>query len=128
MLSRLTHQLANQFLFKYQPSSGQSSSLLMKASCLRLKLVELNFFASFTIDDQSTLYVSNTLYVSKALDTYKNTKDKATVKYSKDLEVLTIELEKVAKEINQKIQERVAEAEEANREQQKRNIKKKSKE
>ena len=40
-------------LYKYQPSSGQSSSLLMKASCLRLKLVELNFFTSFTTDDQS---------------------------------------------------------------------------
>ena len=32
----------------------------MKASCLRLKLVELNFFASFTTDDQSTFNVSNT--------------------------------------------------------------------
>ena len=32
---------------KHQPSSGLSSSLLMKTSCLRLKLVELNFFASF---------------------------------------------------------------------------------
>ena len=29
-----------------------SSSLLMKTSCLRLKLVELNFFASFNADDQ----------------------------------------------------------------------------
>ena len=29
-----------------------SSSLLMKTSCLRLKLVELNFFASFNVDDQ----------------------------------------------------------------------------
>ena len=45
---------------KYQPSSGQYSSLLMKASCLRLKLVELNFFASFTTDDQSIFNVSNT--------------------------------------------------------------------
>ena len=43
---------------KYQPSSGQSSSLLMKASFLRLKLVELNFFVSFTTDDQSTFNVS----------------------------------------------------------------------
>ena len=30
----------------------------MKASCLRLKLVELNFFASFTTDDQSIFNVS----------------------------------------------------------------------
>ena len=39
--------------------SGLSSSLLMKTSCLRLKLVELNFFASFNADDQSKTYVSN---------------------------------------------------------------------
>ena len=37
---------------------GQSSSLPMKTSCLRLKLVELNFFASFTTDDQSIFNVS----------------------------------------------------------------------
>ena len=29
----------------------------MKTSCLRLKLVELNFFASFNADDQSKTYV-----------------------------------------------------------------------
>ena len=52
------------FLYKYQPSSGLSSSLLMKTSCLRLKLVELNFFASFNADDQRKTYVSN---VSKKL-------------------------------------------------------------
>ena len=45
--------------YKYQPSSGLSSSLLMKTSCLRLKLVELNFFASFNADDQRKTYVSN---------------------------------------------------------------------
>ena len=45
--------------YKYQPSSGLSSSLLMKACCLRLKLVELNFFASFNADDQRKTYVSN---------------------------------------------------------------------
>ena len=33
----------------------------MKTSCLRWKLVELNFFASFTTADQSIFYVSNTL-------------------------------------------------------------------
>ena len=31
----------------------------MKTSCLRLKLVELNFFASFNADDQRKTYVSN---------------------------------------------------------------------
>ena len=51
-------KVSNHVLYKYLPSSGQSSSLLMKASCLRLKLVELNFFASFTTDDQSTFNVS----------------------------------------------------------------------
>ena len=54
----------------------------------------------------------------QALDTYKNTKEKATAKYTKDLEVLNIELDKVAKEINKKIQERDAVAEEAKREEQ----------
>ena len=47
------------FPYKYQPSSGLSSSLLMKTSCLRLKLVELNFFASFSADDQRKTYVSD---------------------------------------------------------------------
>ena len=55
---------------------------------------------------------------NQALDTYKNTKEKATEKYSKDLEVLNSELDKVAKEINKKIQERDAVAEEAKREEQ----------
>ena len=31
----------------------------MKISCLRLKLVELNFFASFNADDQRKTYVSS---------------------------------------------------------------------
>ena len=44
--------MSSPFPHKYQPSSGLSSSLLMKTSCLRLKLVELNFFASFNADDQ----------------------------------------------------------------------------
>ena len=47
------------FPYKYQPSSGLSSSLLIKTSCLRLKLVELNFFASFNADDQRKTYVSD---------------------------------------------------------------------
>ena len=37
-----------------------SSSLLMKTSCLRLKLVELNFLVSFNTDDQSKTDVANT--------------------------------------------------------------------
>ena len=35
-----------------------------------------------------------------AVDTYKNTKEKVTEKYTKDLEVLNAELDKVSKEIN----------------------------
>ena len=54
-----------------------------------------------------------------ALDAYKNTKEKVTEKYTtKDLEVLNAELDKVSKEINKKIQEREAVAEEAKREDQ----------
>ena len=51
-----------------------------------------------------------------AVDTYKNTKEKVTEKYTKDLEVLNAELDKVAKEINEKLQEREAVAEETRRE------------
>ena len=50
--------MSSPFPYKYQPSSGLSSSLLMKTSCLRLKLVELNLFASFNADDQRITYVS----------------------------------------------------------------------
>ena len=53
-----------------------------------------------------------------AVDTYKNTKEKVTEKYTKDLEVLNAELDKVSKEINKKLQEREAVAEEAKREDQ----------
>ena len=53
-----------------------------------------------------------------ALDTYKNTKEKITEKYTKDLEVLNAELDKVSKETNKKIQEREAVAEEVKREDQ----------
>ena len=63
--SLIKKQVSSPFPYKYQPSSGLSSSLLMKTSCLRLKLVELNSFASFNADDQRKTYVSN---VSK----YKN--------------------------------------------------------
>ena len=53
-----------------------------------------------------------------AVDTYKNTKEKVTEKYTKDLDVLNAELEKVSKEINKKLQEREAVAEETRREEQ----------
>ena len=53
-----------------------------------------------------------------AVDTYKNTKEKVTEKYTKDLEVLNAELDKISKEINKQIQEREAIAEEAKREDQ----------
>ena len=53
-----------------------------------------------------------------AVDTYKSTKEKVTEKYTKDLEVLNAELDKVAKEINKKLQEREAVAEETRREDQ----------
>ena len=53
-----------------------------------------------------------------AVDTYKNTKEKITAKYTKDLEVLNLELDKVAKEINKNLQEREAVAEETRKEEQ----------
>ena len=53
-----------------------------------------------------------------AVDTYKNTKEKVTEKYTKDLEVLNLDLDKIAKEINKGLQEREAVAEEAKREEQ----------
>ena len=53
-----------------------------------------------------------------AVDTYLKTKGKITEKYTKDLEVLNLELDKVSKEINKKIQEREAVAEDTRREEQ----------
>ena len=47
----------------YHPLQVFSSSLLMKTSCLRLKLVELNFLVSFNTDDQSKTNVANTVNV-----------------------------------------------------------------
>ena len=41
-----------------------------------------------------------------ALDTYKETKDKATIKYNKELETLELEFDKVARENNKNIKER----------------------
>ena len=37
-----------------------------------------------------------------ALDIYKETKDRATIKYNKELETLELEFNKVAREINKK--------------------------
>ena len=54
-------QVSNPFLHKYNPLQVKTSSLLMKTSRLRLKLVELNFFASFTTDDQSNSNVPSYL-------------------------------------------------------------------
>ena len=42
-----------------------------------------------------------------ALDTYKETKDRATIKYNKELEALELEFDKVAREINKKIKEKL---------------------
>ena len=52
-----------------------------------------------------------------ALDTYKETKDKATIKYNKELETLELEFDKVAREINKNIKERGAKKDEEEREQ-----------
>ena len=52
-----------------------------------------------------------------ALDTYKETKARATIKYNKELEALELEFDKVAKEINKKIKERSEKKEEEEREQ-----------
>ena len=46
-----------------------SSSLLMKTSCLTLKLVKLNFFASFNADNERKICISNvSKYTSKSSD------------------------------------------------------------
>ena len=42
-----------------------------------------------------------------ALDIYKETKDRATIKYNKELETLELEFNKVAREINKKIKEKL---------------------
>ena len=59
----------------------------------------------------------------QALDTYKETKDKAAEKYSKDLEILNNQPEHVAKEINKNIQKRSAKAEEEKKEQELKKLK-----
>ena len=57
------HKCQNSSPYKYHPLQVFSSSLLMKTSCLRLKLVELNFLVSFNTDDQSKTDVANTANV-----------------------------------------------------------------
>ena len=52
-----------------------------------------------------------------ALDTYKETKDKATIKYNKELETLELEFDKIAREINKNIKKRSTKKEEEEREQ-----------
>ena len=78
-------QVSNSFLHKYQPSSGQTLSLLMKTCHLRLKLVELNFFASFTTDDQSNFNVSNTFKSSRWTFSIKVEKGKNVFLYQNQL-------------------------------------------
>ena len=60
----LIHKCQNYFpLYIYHPLQVFSSSLLMKTSCLRLKLVELNFLVSFNTDDQSKTDVANAINI-----------------------------------------------------------------
>ena len=61
--SSLIHKCQNYFSYIYHPLQVFSSSLLMKTSCLRLKLVELNFLVSFNTDDQSKTDVANAINV-----------------------------------------------------------------
>ena len=53
----------------------------------------------------------------QALDTCKETKDKAANKYSKDLEALEADLDRIAKEINKNIQGKKYQEEKEKREQ-----------
>ena len=73
------------------------------------KCQELYKVDQHKIDKDKTEYSTDELQAyaiyKPAVDTYKNTKEKVTEKYTKDLEVLNLELDKVAKEINKKIQE-----------------------
>ena len=59
----LIHKCQNYFPYIYHPLQVFSSSLLMKTSCLRLKLVELNFLVSFNTDDQGKTDVANAINV-----------------------------------------------------------------
>ena len=58
----------------------------MKTSCLRLKLVELNFLVSFNTDDQSKTDVANAINVI----TYKSKSSRWT------FSILTTDLKKIA--------------------------------
>ena len=68
--SSLIHKCQNYFPYIYHPLQVFSSSLLMKTSCLRLKLVELNFLVSFNTDDQSKTDVANAINVITCLVYY----------------------------------------------------------
>ena len=59
----------------------------MKTSHLRLKLVELNFFASFNVDDQRKTYVSD---VSKY--TFKSSRLTFSIKIQKGPDLFFIRL------------------------------------
>ena len=59
----LIHKCQNYSPYIYHPLQVFSSSLLMKTSCLRLKLVELNFLVSFNTDDQRKIDVANAINV-----------------------------------------------------------------
>ena len=61
--------------FIYHPLLVFSSSPLMKTSCLRLKLVELNFFASFNADDQCKTNVSNIDHPSRQDEPFQSTSE-----------------------------------------------------
>ena len=77
--SSLIHKCQNYFPYIYHPLQVFSSSLLMKTSCLRLKLVELNFLVSFNTDDQSKTDVANAINII----TYKSKSSRWTfsIKY-----------------------------------------------
>ena len=59
----LIHKCHNYSPYIYHPLQVFSASLLMKTSCLRLKLVELNFLVSFNTDDQSKTDVADAINV-----------------------------------------------------------------
>ena len=96
----LIHKCQNYFPYIYHPLLVFSSSLLMKTSCLRLKLVELNFLVSFNTDDQSKTDVANAINVitSKILQlnfTEQNTLEwrKTVTNYWKWIKMIKIDKE-----------------------------------
>ena len=71
--SSLIHRCQNYFSIYITLFRSFSSSLLMKTSCLRLKLVELNFLVSFNTDDQSKTDVTNTVNITTYNITFPST-------------------------------------------------------